>query len=92
MVVTHKNSFNKRHGFNKDELHSLKEIVKITKKRFKLKTLQEVYNRGYGAYSTNFSSVRKNVKSPEQWGMARLYAFVDKIESGKILNHDLDLV
>ena len=52
--------------------------------------LQEVYNRGIGAYNTNPTSVRlkgsfkKNVVAPlsqklskEQWAMARVYSFLD---------------
>lgn len=52
--------------------------------------LQQVYNRGIGAYKTNPMSVRmrgtfkKGVKAPmsqklskEQWAMARVYSFLD---------------
>jgi len=39
--------------------------------------LQTIFNKGVGAYKTNPQSVRPNVKSPEQWGMARLYASVN---------------
>jgi len=55
-----------------------------------LPILQEVYNRGIGAYKTNPTSVRlkgsyvKNVNAPltaklskEQWAMARVYSFLD---------------
>ena len=61
--------------------------------------LQEVYNRGVGAYKTNPTSVRmkgtfkKNVNAPmsqklskEQWGLARVYSFIDKNPK-----HDQDL-
>ena len=34
--------------------------------------LQQSYNRGIGAYSTNPGSVRHNVKSKEQWACARV--------------------
>jgi hypothetical protein len=43
-----------------------------------IKALQEVYNKGIGAYKTNPSSVRPQVKSKEQWAFARVYAFVMK--------------
>lgn len=89
MPITHKNMFNVRHGFPKDEPHSLAEISKISK--MKKSVLQEVYDRGVGAYKTNPGSVRPQVKSPEQWAMARVYAFVNKIEKGTKLNHDTDL-
>ena len=90
MVLTHKNQFNKRHGFDKDESHSLQELAKISKK--KLSVLKEVFNRGVGAYKTNPSSVRPQVKSPEQWGYARVYAFLNKIEKNIKLDQDTDLV
>lgn len=61
--------------------------------------LQEVYNRGIGAYKTNPTSVRikgsfkKGVKAPmsmklskEQWARARIWSFLD--ENPK---HDTDL-
>ena len=61
--------------------------------------LQEVYDRGIGAYKTNPTSVRmkgsfkKGVDAPmkaklskEQWAMARVYSFLD----GN-LKHDNDL-
>jgi len=89
MVLTHKQQFNKRHGFAKDEPHSLAEIAKVSK--IKVSVLQEVFNRGVGAYKTNPASVRPNVKSPDQWGYARVYAFVNKKEKGVKLNQDTDL-
>jgi hypothetical protein len=75
MVLTYKNKFNKKYGFKKDESHSLAEISKITK--YQLKHLQMIYNKGIGAYKTNPTSVRPQVKSPEQWAMARVYAVLD---------------
>jgi hypothetical protein len=89
MVLTNKQQYNKRHGFNKDEPHSKKEISKISK--IPIKILDDVYDRGIGAYFTNPSSVRKSVKSPEEWAMARVYSFVNKIEGKLKLNHDIDL-
>jgi len=90
MPLTHKQQFNKRHGFDKDEPHSLKEISSISK--HPMKVLKEVYSRGEGAYKTNPESVRPQVKSKEQWAQARVYAFVNKLEKGVKLNHDTDLV
>lgn len=90
MVLTHKQNFNLRHGFDKNEPHSLEEIAKISK--MKKSVLLEVYSRGIGAFKTNPSSVRPQVKSKEQWAFARVLAFVNKIESGSKLNHDIDLL
>lgn len=78
--------------------YSLKELSSIS--RTPLSILQQVYNRGIGAYKTNPLSVRlktppfqKNVKAPmsaklskEQWAMARVYSFLN---GSKI--HDADL-
>ena len=70
-----------------DRSYSLEEVSKITS--VPMDILQEVYNRGIGAYKTNPRSVRlkgsfvKNVDAPlskklskEQWAMARVMSFV----------------
>lgn len=90
MVLTHKQTFNLRHGYAIDKPHSLDEIARISK--LKLKTLKTVFARGVGAYRTNPASVRPHIKSEDEWGQARVYSFVNKIESGMVLNHDTDLV
>ena len=74
MVLTYKNKYNIKYGFDKDEPHSLKDVAKTT--GFKLSGLQIIYNKGIGAFKTNPESVRPNVKSPEQWAMARVYSAV----------------
>jgi hypothetical protein len=90
MTRTHKQMFNTRHGFGSDEPHSLAEIARISKIR--LSILKKVFARGVGAYRTNPASVRPHIKSEDEWGQARVYSFVNKIESGSKLNHDTDLV
>jgi hypothetical protein len=75
MVITYKQRFNKKYGFPKDESHSLREIAKIS--GFKLSGLKTIFDKGIGAYKTNPQSVRPNVKSPEQWAYARVYASID---------------
>jgi len=74
MVITYKNKFNKKYKFKLDESHSLEEIAKIS--NYKLDGLQIIYNKGIGAYKTNYASVRPNVKSAEQWAYARVYSAV----------------
>jgi len=69
-------AFKKKHGLSKDEPLSLVEIAKLSK--MPKKALQEVFNRGVGAYKTNPGSVRPQVKSPEQWAFGRVYSFVMK--------------
>ena len=102
-MATHKQQWNKRHGYDKDASHSLAEIARVSK--IPVATLKKVYERGEGAYSNNLKSVRmkgsykKNVEAPAskklsmaQWSQARVYAFVNKIEKGVKLNHDTDLL
>lgn len=74
MVYTYKQRFNKKYGFPKEEPHSLAEIAKIT--GYKLSGLKTIFDKGIGAYKTNPSSVRPQVKSPEQWAQARVYSAV----------------
>jgi len=75
MVLTYKNKFNIKYGFDKNEPHSLKEISDIS--GYKLSGLQTIYNRGVGAFRNNPQSVRPNVKSEEQWSMGRIYSALD---------------
>ena len=75
MVLTYKQKFNRKYGFKRDESHSLNEISKLT--GYKLSGLRTIYNKGVGAYKNNPQSVRKNVRSPEQWAMARVYASIN---------------
>lgn len=84
--ATKRQQFLKAHKLP-DKSYSLKELSSISK--VPLQTLQEVYNRGIGAYKTNPESVRlkgsfvKGVKAPmsaklskEQWAMSRVYSFL----------------
>ena len=75
-VVINSVAFKKRHGVPVEDGLSLAEISKLS--GFPRKALQEVYNRGVGAYKTNPASVRPQVQSPEQWAMGRVYSFVMK--------------
>ena len=101
--MTQKTEYNKRHGFKANESHSKQDIAKISKVPKKI--LDEVYDRGVGAHKTNPESVRvkgtfkKDPAVPlskklpkEQWGYARVYSFVNKIEGPRKLNHDKDLL
>ena len=93
---THRKNVIKKLGLQ-DEGHSIAELAKAS--GIPRKTLQEVYNRGIGAYNTQPSSVRmkgtfkKGVDAPmsqklskEQWAMARVYSFIDGNPK-----HDTDL-
>jgi len=74
MVLTYKQRFNKKYGFPLNEPHSLKEISDIT--GYKLSGIKTIFEKGKGAYKSNPESIRPNIKSPEQWAYARIYASV----------------
>jgi len=87
-MPTHRENFLKKHNLSKDETYSIPRLHIIS--GYSIPTLQEVYNRGIGAYKTQPSSVRmkgsfkKGVNAPmsmklskEQWAMARVYSFLD---------------
>jgi hypothetical protein len=82
MVLTYKDRFNKKYGFEKGTSHSINEISKLT--GYKLAGLKIIFNKGVGAYRTNPSSVRPSVKSPEQWAYARIYSAVMGGKAAKI--------
>lgn len=84
---THRQNFLKANKLA-DKSYSLAQLSKISSVPKSI--LQQVYNRGVGAYKTQPKSVRlkgsfvKNVDAPmskklskEQWGMARVYSFLD---------------
>jgi len=75
MALTYKERFNKKYGFKLNEPHDLKEISKLT--GYKLSGLKTIFERGEGSYYNNPESVRKNVKNPQQWAFARIYAAVN---------------
>ena len=86
------NNLVKRFGLSVDTHPSLADLAK--KSGYPKSALQEVYNRGVGAWKNNISSVRlksdfsknpnmgkypRSARLPkEQWAMARVYSFIDK--------------
>jgi len=102
MPPTHRIQYLKKVGLNPKESYSLAELSKAS--GVKQSVLQDVYNRGIGAYKTNITSVRlkkdfskdPNPKipasarlSPEQWAMARVYSFLNKGTTYKTTDKDL---
>ena len=84
--------FEKRYG---DKVKS--RTISGLAKHFNIKKsiLQEVFNRGVGAYKNNPSSVRPSVKSKEQWAFARVFKAILSIQDKKIprgAGHDGDLI
>ena len=74
MVETNKQKFNKKYGQPINKSNSLKDISRLT--GYTMASLKVIYRKGIGAYKTNPQSVRPNVKSAEQWAMARVYASI----------------
>jgi len=75
MVKTYKQKFNQKYGFKLNEPHSIKEIADIT--GYEYRGLKTIFEKGEGAFYSNSESVRKTVKSPQQWGYARRYEAVN---------------
>ena len=93
-MPTFKERFNKKFNQPKDESNSKTKMVKLT--GIPKSVLDDVYDRGVGAFKTNPASVRPSVKSKEQWAMARVYAFImksyDAVKNNKKkINQDQDL-
>jgi len=60
--------------------------AKASKSGISINTLRKVYNRGVAAWKTG----HRPGTTPQQWGMARVNAFIVKKKKGN-LNHDKDL-
>lgn len=89
-MPTNREKFLKFFDLPKDTSLSLEQIAELS--QMPKSALQEVYNRGVGAWKTNIASVRLKKdfsKNPnlqkyprsarltkEQWGFARVFAFV----------------
>ena len=69
---------------NLDESKGL--AAKAKKSGISVGTLRKVYNRGMAAWKTG----HRPGTTPQQWGMARVNAFIVKKKKGN-LNHDKDL-
>lgn len=88
-VVTYKEKYNKKYGYKPNESHNLNEVSKDT--GVSKKGVQQIYNKGIGAYKTNPESVRPNVKSKEQWAMARVYSAVIGGKASKVDANELKM-
>ena len=87
--ATNRLKFLRKHGLSSDTSLSLPEIASYAK--MPVAALRKVYQKGLGAYHTNPESVRvqgtfkkdpsaplSRKLSPQQWAVARVYAFVMK--------------
>lgn len=80
-MATYKERFNKKYGQPKDASNSLAKIAKLT--GIKRSALQKIYNKGIGAAKTA-GITRPQVKSKEQWAMARVYSSVMGGKAAKV--------
>jgi len=87
MVETWKNKFNKKHEQPKDASNSIAKIAKLSK--ISLSSAKKIVEKGKGAFFSNPQSVRKQVKSPTQWGVARLYSAVGGGPAAKVDKKEL---
>lgn len=87
MVVTNKQKFNKKYKQPLKTANGKDDIVRLT--GIPMKILDDVYDRGVGAFKNNRAAVRPSVKSAEQWAMARVYAFVMKGKTYRTADKDL---
>jgi len=86
-MPTFKQKFNKKYKQPLNKSNSLKEISNLS--GYTLSGLQKIYNKGIGAYKNNPQSVRPNVKSAEQWAIARVYASISKGSKSSKIDKDL---
>jgi hypothetical protein len=85
MPLTYKEKFNKKHGFDKDESHSIREISTLT--NYTKSGLDVIYRKGKGSYYTNKTPVPKKRKaSAKQWGYARIYAAVNPTSATHVVD------
>lgn len=80
--MTYKEKFNKKYGFEPKTSHTIAEIAKLT--GYDPNGLITIYNKGMGAYYSNPQSVRPQVKSPQQWAVARIYSAVMGGKASKV--------
>lgn len=98
-MSTHRQKYLRKIGKPTSESYSLEELASFS--GVPLGILQQVYNRGIGAWKSNPESVRllsgeKNYKasragkmSKEQWAAARVYSFLNKGKTYKTTDSDL---
>jgi len=105
MPRTHKQQLMSKLGLPQDSTFSIEELAELLD--LPVEALQEVYNRGTGAWKGNISSVRLQKdfsKNPdtkafprsarlgkEEWSMARVYSFLNK-SKGSFYGADSDIV
>lgn len=87
MALTFKQKFNKKHGQPLNQSNSLTKIARLS--GISYKNIKKIFEKGEGAYYTNPESVRKIVKSPQQWAYARVYASITPGSKSSKIDKDL---
>tara|TARA_R110002049_G_scaffold3325_4_gene25637 strand:+ start:1434 stop:1697 length:264 start_codon:yes stop_codon:yes gene_type:complete len=85
-MATYKQKFNKRHKQPINQSNSVAKIARLS--GISTANARKIVKKGEGAYRSNPKSVRPQVKSATQWGIARLYSVV---MGGKARKVDKDL-
>jgi hypothetical protein len=82
MAKTYKEKFNKKHNQPLNTTNSIAKIARLSG----ITTAQAnaIVKKGQGAFRTNPKSVRPQVKSATQWGIARLYSAVMGGKAAKV--------
>jgi len=86
-VITFKQKFNKKYNQPLNKSNSLKEISMLSK--VSEKELKNILEKGEAAFFNNPQSVRPQVKSATQWGVARIYSAVMGGASAKVDKEEL---
>ena len=84
-MATWKEKFNKKHGQPLSQSNSLAKIARLS--GIKRSALQQIYNKGIGAFKTAGPS-RPNM-TKEQWAMARVYSSVGGGKAAKVDKNEL---
>jgi len=82
MAKTYKEKFNKKHGQPLQTSNSVAKIARLS--GISTGQANKIVKKGMGAYNTNPQSVRPQVKSARQWGIARLYSAVMGGKAAKV--------
>ena len=86
-MSTYKEKFNLKHGQPKNTSNSIAKIARLS--GISNSAARKIVEKGKAAYYNNPKSVRPQVKSATQWGVARLYSAVMKGKAAKVDKNEL---
>ena len=84
---TFKEKFNAKHGQPLDTSNSLTKIARLS--GISYANIKKIFEKGEAAFFTNPESVRKIVKSPQQWAYSRVYASITPGSKSSKVDKDL---